>query len=266
MTHVRSKRVRSYFPHFLDAEYAQALGPRRAATLVDHHIKLLALLGARICVSPAILADSEGAQHLVSDPDFRRFVEFYDPSFLRLEVDGDPIQTDRQLMAHRAWRRMQDPGWVSSSTIGTPAMVAAGYAALNCNLGDRERFEGELKKIAAHFQLSKEAQGVLSGTFQLFSWFGTSHRAIARAKVASSITYYDKLVAALEAPKAPEYDYYLPVLERVKNYLDERMENQWERSAVLRVLAADNTIDSKSKGRNSCYRRLCVDGCSVGRI
>lgn len=47
--------VRVYFPHFMDVEYSQFFGRQRAARLVDHYLKLLALLGARISIAAAIL-------------------------------------------------------------------------------------------------------------------------------------------------------------------------------------------------------------------
>ena len=47
--------MRVYFPHFMDVEYSQFFGRQRAARLVDHYLKLLALLGARISIAAAIL-------------------------------------------------------------------------------------------------------------------------------------------------------------------------------------------------------------------
>ena len=243
-------RMRSYFPHFLDAEYSQRLGPRRAANLVDHYLKLLALLGARVCMGDIILVDSESVQSLVADQRFLDFVRFDDPGFLRLEAstDGDPNQCERERVARQAWRRMQTDGWVSSSGLPTAAMVAAARAALDCGFDDtaeRARFEAKIQQVVADFELSKAARTRLVNTFDLVSWFGTNPNAVAKAKPSFPVTYYDKLAAALEAPHVPGADY--AVLDRVRRYIDNRVEKKWARSPVLKFLDADKSLDKGSK-------------------
>lgn len=245
--------LRNYFPHFLDAEYSNSLGARRAARIVDQNLKLLALLGARISAGGTVLVDSEGVQRLVADEDFLSFVKNTDRRFLRLEVDGDPgrcDRDDREWAARHAWRRMQITGWVSSSSIGTPAMVAAADAALDTGFDDkleRERFKARLDIISRRFELSKEANSALLGTFDLLSWYGSSSLAVARVKNTSPITYYDKLVEALQAPQVPEYESDYQALNRVKKYIDNNLENRWARSAVLVALAADSTSGPSAK-------------------
>lgn len=243
--------MHSYFPHFLDIELGRLLGARRAAMLADHHLKLLALLGARVCVGDIILVHSESVQCLVVDEGFREFVTICDPGFLRLEAssEGDPAQSERERVARQAWRRMQADGWVSSSpNTPTAAMVAAARAGLDCGFDDRAeraRFEAQLQKIAADFGLSKSARSRLVATFDLVSWFGTDPRAVVRAKPQSVSTFYDKLVAAMEAPRVPGSDY--AVLDRVKNYIDDRVEKKWARSSVLKALEVDRSTDSRLK-------------------
>jgi hypothetical protein len=263
--------VHSYFPHFLDVEYSQRLGPPRAAGLVDHYLKLLALLGARVCIGDIILVDSESIQRLVADQQFLDFVRFDDPGFLRLEAttEGDSTQCQREQVARQAWRRMQADGWVSSSGLPTAAVVAAARTALDCGFDDvseRARFEAKIQQVVADFELSKAARTRLVNTFDLVSWFGSNPRAVARAKSPSPVTYYDKLMAALEAPHVKGADY--AVLERVKRYIDSHVEKKWARSPVLKLLDADKSLDKGSKDEiratvASAWTAAIADGFSA---
>src|SRR4051812_5531856 len=128
--------MRRYYPHFMDAEYATSLGSHRATSMVDHNLKLLALLGARISIGDTMIVDSEGVQRLIANRHFRRFVMQKDSSFLRLEVAKNPQVTDRDSIARQGWRRLVEPGWVSSSSIGTAAMVKAASVALRTGFDD----------------------------------------------------------------------------------------------------------------------------------
>jgi hypothetical protein len=241
--------VRVYFPHFMDVEYSQFFGRQRAAKLVDHYLKLLALLGARISMAAAIL-DGDSVQHLITDKKFREFITECDRGFLRLEasMERNLTRSDRERVARQQWHRIQNPGWVSSGRIETPAMVAAAEIALGTGFGDHDetaRFEEQVKRIAKKFELSKEAHSILVNNFHLLSWYGISDQFVARLNPAPPATYYQKLLAALEAPNVSGEDY--AALNRVKDYIDSRVHNTWQRSAVLRVLEADTTIDSRSR-------------------
>lgn len=241
--------MRIYFPHFMDVEYSQFFGQRRAAKLVDHYLKLLALLGARISIAAAIL-DGDSVQRLITDKEFRRFITECDRGFLRLETgqEGNLAGLDREWVARQAWYRMQASGWVASGIIEAPAMVAAAEVALGTGFGDRDeraRFEAQVKRIEKSFELSKEAHSILINNFELLNWYGTSDESFARLNPTPVATYYQKILAALEAPNVSGEDY--AALNRVKDYIDSRVHNRWQRSAVLRALAADKTIDSRSR-------------------
>lgn len=127
-------------------------------------------------------------------------------------------------------------------------MVAAAEIALGTGFGDHDetaRFEEQVKRVAKKFELSREAHSILVNNFKLLSWYGISDQFVARLNPAPPATYYQKLLAALEAPNVSGEDY--AALNRVKDYIDSRVHNTWQRSAVLRVLEADTTIDSRSR-------------------
>ena len=241
--------MRVYFPHFMDAEYSQFFGRQRAAKLVDHYLKLLALLGARISIAAAIL-DGDSVQHLITDKKFREFITECDRGFLRLEasMESNLAGSEREWAARQQWHRIQAPGWVASGRIETPAIVAAAEVALGTGFGDHDetaRFEAQVKRIVKRFELSKEAHSILVNNFRLLSWYGISDQFVARLNPTPPATYYQKLLAALEAPNVSGEDY--AALNRVKDYIDNRVHNRWQRSAVLRALATDTTIDSRSR-------------------
>lgn len=241
--------MRIYFPHFMDVEYSQFFGRRRAARLVNHYLKLLALLGARISIAAAIL-DGDSVQRLITDEKFYQFITQCDRGFLLLEasVERNFAGSDREWVARQAWHRMQAPGWIASGRIETPAMVAAAEVALGTGFGDHDeiaRFEEQAKRIVKRFELSKEARSIMVNNFRLLSWYGVSDQSVARLNPTPAATYYKKILAALEAPNVSGEDY--AALNRVKDYIDSRVHNRWQRSAVLRALAADKTIDSRSR-------------------
>lgn len=274
--------MQTYFPHFLNAEYATLFGPQPAGRLVDHHLKSLALLGARISVGGATIADSASVQRVVTNAGFRKFVMNTDRGFLRLEVDGDPVTSDREWVARHAWRRMQESGWVSSSDIGQYTMVAAAEAALDTTLGDMERFKHRVEKIAHDSVVPDHARKVLTGTFELLSWFGIDDESVAKATTVSPTTYYDKIIAALahyethyEQLAMTLYDADvrklksdLDTLRGVKRYLDDHLENRWARSDVLTSLSKDSTIESRLKSQvratvASAWTAAISDGSSA---
>ena len=260
--------MRTYFPHFVDAEYAEVLGPRRAARLVDRHLKLLALLGARISVGVAVFADSPALQPIVANQKFREFVTDYDQGFLHLEAAGNigSSHSEPDWVAREAWRRMQIPGWVSSSRIGTSAMVAAAAAGLAVDFGesaDRARFQAQVRRIAERFGLDEEGSSVLIGTFDMLDWFATSELARAKVRAQASPTYYEKLMEALNAPALPGDDY--AVLSRAVEYIDDRAENKRERSAVLAALARDVVMDQAAKAEiRACVSSAWMAAMSEG--
>ena len=203
--------MRVYFPHFMDVEYSQFFGRQRATKLVDHYLKLLALLGARISIAAAIL-DGDSVQRLITDKKFREFITECDRGFLRLEagMERNHAGSDREWVARQQWHRVQAPGWVASGRIETPAIVAAAEIALQTGFGDHDeamRFEAQVKKIVKKFELSKEAHSILVNNFHLLSWYGISDQFVARLNPTPSTTYYQKLLAALETPNMSGEDY-----------------------------------------------------------
>jgi hypothetical protein len=173
---------------FVNAEYAAVLGPRPAARLVDRHLKLLALLGGRVTVGTAVLADSHSMQCLVADRGIREFVADFDQGFLRLESPGPGLRVagGRERVERDAWARMLVPGWVSSSGLGTPAMVASAAAALDAGSGDaagRKQFEAALRRIAAQCDLDQHARARLLCTFAMLDWFATLRAGSAQTRI-----------------------------------------------------------------------------------
>ncbi len=260
--------MRAYFPHFVDAEYAEVLGAKRAARLVDRHLKFLALLGARISVGASVLVDSPGLQPVVANQEFREFITDYDQGFMRLEAPGHTSLSHGgpDWVARDAWRRMQLPGWVSSSKIGTPAMVAAAAEALAVDFGsstDRTRFQAQVRRIAEQFSLDDDGSSILVGTFDMLDWFATSGLAKTTAKKKESPTYYEKLLEALEVPGLPGVEY--AALSRTVEFIDDCAENKRERSAVLAALARDIAMDRSKKDEiRACVSSAWMAAMSEG--
>src|SRR5260370_13040667 len=199
-------------------------------------------------MAAAILA-GDSVQDLITDMKFREFITECDRGFLRLEasMERNLTRSDRERVARQQWHRIQNPGWVSSGRIETPAMIAASEIAFGTGFVDHDetaRFEERVKRVVKRFELSKEAHSILVNNFHLLSWYGISDQFVARLNPTPPATYYQKLLAALEAPNVSGEDY--AALNRVKDYIDSRVHNMWQRSAVLRALEADTTIDSSS--------------------
>src|SRR4051794_5785528 len=99
--------MRHYFLHYLDGEHVRLLGRKRAVVTGINHLKLLALLGAKVSIGDIVAVDSPVIQTLAADPDFRYFLREVDPGFLRLEalpVEGAGSLAER--IALKAWERI----------------------------------------------------------------------------------------------------------------------------------------------------------------
>ncbi len=233
-------------------------------------MKLLALLGARVTVGTAVLADSHGMQSLVADRGFREFVTDFDQGFLRLESSGRTGQRTRERVARDAWARMLVPGWVSSSRLGTSAMVVGAAAALGAGVGDaagRKQFKAEVDRVSLRFDLDQDARLVLLGTFEMLNWYATSNLAAAAERRASA-TYYGKLIEAAESRHLGADDY--AALCRAIDYVNDRAQDRATRSAVLAALASDPALDRRLRDEiratvSSAWMTAMSDGSS-GRV